>query len=196
MKTIPVIILSLFLSFGISAQNPLNRLGTNDTLHFNDTDFNLSWTDKPNENYYIQEYLPKGETTNGYNQMMTIHLFVTNINAKDAVAQKVKELKERKKHDAVCNYQVTESPDGKEFIVDFLLGESKDKLMTIVEFNAYHYKEIQLSESKKAIVIYAYTKRSYGDGITDFLKSLKEDRSHVLNEMISTKIPGVAMRNI
>ena len=62
--------------------------------------------------------------------------------------------------DAVCNYQVAESPDGKEFIVDFLLGEGKDDKMTIVEFNIYHYRQIELAENHKELAVYAYSKRS------------------------------------
>ena len=99
----------------------------------------------------------------------------------------------RKKTDAVCNYQVTESPDGKEFMVDFLLGESKDNKMTIVEFNVYHYKQIEISKKKKAIVVYAYSKRSYGEDITTFFNTLKEDRVNYLNQMISADIPTVTI---
>jgi len=170
------------------AQNPVERLGVKENLEFDKTTFKLSWTAKPKDNYLIQEYLPEGETSAYFKQMLTIHLFITDIKTKDAVSQKVNELIARKKTDSTYNYQVTESPDGKEFLVDFLLGESKNNEMTIVEFNVYRYKQIQISKKQKAIIVFAYSKRSYGDDITEFFKTLGDDRGKYLNEMIFNKI--------
>ena len=65
---------------------------------------------------------------------------------KEAVKSKTNELDLRKKTDGVCNYVVTESPDGKEFIVDFLLGEYEGDLTRIVEFNVYKYKKVKLGK--------------------------------------------------
>jgi hypothetical protein len=193
MKTILIALSTLLFSFTTFTDNPVDRLGVKGPLEFNKINFKLAWTDKPSDIYYIQEYLPDGEKLENFNQMLTIHLFDTDTKTKDAVGQKIKELTERKKTDAVCNYQVTESPDGKEFIVDFLLGESKDDKMTIVEFNVYRYKQIEISKKKKAIIVYAYSKRSYGDDITNFFKTLKTDRTNYLNQMISADIPNVTI---
>ena len=128
-----------------------------------------------------------------FNQMLTLHLFNTETKVKDAVKQKTKELDNRKKTDPTCNYQVTESPDGKEFMVDFLLGESKGDKMTIIEFNIYHYKQVDLGDKKKGILVYAYTKRAYGDDITPFLKNLRSDRIELLNAMIGSEMPTVRL---
>lgn len=185
---------TIFFSSNTIDNTPIDRLGVKGPLEFNKTNFNLAWTDHPNNNYYIQEYLPIGEKTDHFNQMLTIHLFDTDINVEEAVAQKVKELNIRKEKDAICNFQITESPDGKEFIVDFLLGESKENKMTIVEFNVYHYKQIEISKNKKALVVYAYSKRSYGDDITNFFKTLKDDRKICLNQMISSDIPTLSIK--
>ena len=67
--------------------------------------------------------------------------------------------------------------------------------MTIVEFNVYRYKQIEISKKKKAIIVYAYSKRSYGDEITNFFKTLKADRTNPLNQMISADIPTVTIEN-
>lgn len=184
---------AIFFSFNTIDNTPIDRLGVKGPLEFNKTNFNLAWTDHPNDNYYIQEYLPIGEKTDRFNQMLTIHLFDTDINVEEAVKQKVKELNARKITDPICNFHITESPDGKEIIVDFLLGESKDDKMTIVEFNVYHYKRIEVAKNKKALVVYAYSKRSYGDDITNFLKALKDDRMNYLNQMISIGTPALSI---
>ncbi|WP_353334136.1 hypothetical protein [Bacteroides sedimenti] len=184
-----------FLSLASMAQNPVNRLGIKENLEFNKMDYKLSWSAKPNENYLIQEYLPKGENFESFNQMLTIHLFITDINAEGAVNQKVNELIARRKTDPICNYQVTKSPDGKEYLVDFLLSESKDSMLTVVEFNLYRYKQIEIPKRGKALFVYAYSKRGYGNDITAFFKALDNDRISYLKEMISTNIPNVTIEN-
>ena len=195
MKKTLIALSTLLFSFTTISDNPVDRLGVKNPMEFNKTSFKLNWTAKPNDTYYIQEYLPEGEKSESFNQMLTIHLFDTDIKTKDAVDQKVKELTTRKKTDTVCNYKVTESPDGKEFIVDFLLSVSKADKMTIVEFNVYHYKQIEIAKNKKAIIVFAYSKRSYGDDITTFFTTLNVERVKYLNEMISTEIPSVKIKN-
>ncbi|WP_242927304.1 hypothetical protein [Pontibacter vulgaris] len=187
-----LLILSIFLfSFTFVSDNTIERLSVKGPLKFNKSKFELVWTDKPNDIYYIQEYLPKGENLESFNQMLTIHLFATDLEAEQAVAQKVKELAKRKQTDELCNYQVNESPDGKEFIVDFILSDKKNDKIAIVEFNVYRYKQIETGADKKAILVYAYSSRSYGDNIIPFLKNLKTDRTHYLKEMIAADLPSI-----
>lgn len=186
---------ALFMYLSSMAQNPIDRLGVKENLEFNKIDYKLSWSAKPNDNYLIQEYLPKGENSESFNQMLTIHLFITDINTEGAVNQKLNELIKRKNTDPICNYQVTKSPDGKEYLVDFLLGESKDSMMTVVEFNLYRYKQIEIPKRGKALIVYAYSKRGYGNDITAFFKALDNDRISYLKEMISTNIPTVTIEN-
>lgn len=177
--------------------NPLkdatDRLGIKGPLKFGQTSFVLASAEKPNANYYIQEYLPEGEKFESFNQMLTIHLFITALHPKQAAQQKIKELEKRKETDKLCNFQMIESPDGTEAIVDFLLSESKDDKLSIAEFNAYHYKQIDIGNNQKAIIVYAYSKRGYGDHIATFLTDLKEARANHLNTMISTEIPKVTI---
>lgn len=67
--------------------------------------------------------------------------------------------------------------------------------MTVVEFNVYRYKQIEISKKKKAIIVYAFSKRNYGEGITAFFKTLKADRTEYLNEMILADISTVTIEN-
>jgi hypothetical protein len=188
-----LIILSIQL-FSFIIENPIDRIGVKGPLEFNKTNFKLAWTDKPNDNYFIQEYLPDGEKPENFSQMITIHLFETDISVEEAVSQRIKQLEERKKTDPNCMFLVNESPDGKEMILDFMLGEHTEKnMMILVEFNIYRYKQINLGKNKKGIIVYAYSKRSYGDDITTFFKTFKDERIEFLNKMISTKIPKVSI---
>ena len=155
---------------------PLDRIGVTGPLTFNKTAFNLAWTSKPTDTYYIQEYLPKNETAEHFNQMLSIFLLAADIKPSDAVQQKINELNDRK------------SPDKKEYMVDFVLGDSKTD---VEEFNIYRYKQIDLGNKGKALLVYAYSKRAYGNAITPFLKNLKSDRTNLLNVMSTSEIPTI-----
>ncbi|MBL7847674.1 MAG: hypothetical protein JNL40_09420 [Cyclobacteriaceae bacterium] len=190
MKLTLLLAVALLLSF-TGIESPVDRLGVKGPLTFDKTHFKLAWTAKPNEKYYIQEYLPDGETVEAFHQMLTLHLFDTEVPVEDAVKVKVKELTQRKQTDPICNYSITESPDQKEFIVDFLLGASKGDHMTIVEFNIYRYRQIDSGAGRKALLIFAYSNRAYEDEITPFLSALGDRRMKFLNQVIEAEMPSV-----
>ncbi|WP_333601007.1 hypothetical protein [Flavobacterium sp.] len=194
MKKYLLVFCLALLSFTQSSE-PVDRLGVKGPLTFGETSFGLSWSEHPNDFYYIQEYLPKGETSSTFTQMLTLHVFDKKITAEAAMRQKVKELELRKKTDPVCNYQVNVSPDGKEYIVDCLLSQSQGDKLTIVEFNAYRYTQIPLGANKTGILVYAYSKRSYGDAVTNFLKQLGDDRAAMLHTMMYAIVPPITITN-
>ena len=191
MKILLLTISSLLLSFLSVSDDVTDRIGVKGPLEFNGIKFNLAWSDRPRDNYFIQEYLPEGQTPENFEEMLTIHLFETGMSVSEAVQQKGKELTSRKNSDPLCNYQITESPDGKEYMVDFILSESKGDNMTIAEFNVYRYKQSDLGNDRNGILVYAYSKRSYGDDITPFIKKLKDEKINYLNEMALTGIPDI-----
>lgn len=185
----------LFMSFTMSKDNPIDRIGVTGPLMFNQVSYNLAWSDRPRDTYYIQEYLPEGENVNSFSQMLTIHLFDVDITIEDAVKKKINELENRIKTDATCNYEVYKSPDEKEIIIDFTLGESKNNEMTIAEFNIYRYRNIELGNNNNGLLVYAYSQRSYGEKITDFYKSLKTYRSELISMMSLSELPVISLSN-
>lgn len=193
MKKSLLVLATALVSFTKFGAEPVDRIGVKGPLTFNKATFKLAWTSKPSDNYYIQEYLPNSETSDHFNQMLSIFLLVADIKTNDAVQQKIKELNERKKTDPTCNYIVNQSPDGKEYMVDFVLGENKNDKMDVEEFNIYRYKQIDLGDKGKALLVYAYSKRAYGNDITPFLKNLKPDRINLLNIMSASEIPTITI---
>lgn len=193
MKKSLIILSTLLLSFTVGNDPVIERLGVTGPLTFNKTEFKLAWTSKPTDNYYIQEYLPDGESAETFTQMLSIFLLDDKTDAKEAVAHKVAELKERQKTDGVCKFMVLDSPDGKETTIDFLVGVSENDRMTVVEFNIYRYKQIELDKGRKALLIYAYSKRAYGDQIKPFFAALKADRTAHLKEMTALELPSIKL---
>ena len=59
-----ILVAVLFLSFTVISDNPVDRLGVKGPLQFDKYKYELVWSDKPNDQCLIQEYLPKGETLN------------------------------------------------------------------------------------------------------------------------------------
>lgn len=183
---------SLFLiTFSTIKSQTTERIGLKGPINFNNTEFNLAWSQKPNASYYVQEYLPKKETLEKFNELITVNVFVLDVSVEQAIQQKTRELTKRKETDKVCNFSVINSPDGKESILDCLLSSEKNGELEIVEFIIYRYKQIELENHKKALLIYSYSKRSYGENITKFLKNLGNDREDLLNKMISKEMPEI-----
>jgi len=185
----------LLIIFSTVKSQVIERIGLKGPIDFNKTEFNLAWSQKPNANYFVQEYVPKNETVEKFNELITVNVFVLNTTVENAVQQKINELIKRKETDKVCNFNVIESPDGKESILDCLLSVEKNGDLDIVEFIIYRYKQIELENHQKALLIYSYSKRSYDKNIMKFLKGLSTEREHLLNVMISKEMPEIIIND-
>ena len=74
--------------------------------------------------------MPKGETFDNYEQMLSVSLsFSETLSVKYFVDAKVNELEKRKKSDKCCNYLVYEN-DG-EYIIDFLVSDGADGILNV-----------------------------------------------------------------
>jgi hypothetical protein len=195
MKKLLYLTTILLMSFSTIQNEPIERIGLKGPIEFNKTKFSLAWSEKPNANYYVQEYLPKNETVEKFNELITVNVFVMDVSVENGIQQKVNELTKRKETDKVCNFSVINSPDGKESILDCILSSEKNGELEIVEFIIYRYKQIELENHKKALLIYSYSKRSYGENITAFLKKLGTERADLLNVMISKELPNIKLND-
>jgi hypothetical protein len=184
----------LLIIFSTAKSQTIERIGLKGPIEFNKTEFKLAWSQKPNANYYVQEYLPKNETVERFNELITVNVFVLDVTVEKAIQQKVNELTKRKEIDKVCNFSVINSPDGTESILDCLLSSGNDEKLDVVEFIIYRYKQIELENHKKALLIYSYSKRSYDENIIKFLNGLSSERESLLNVMISAEMPKISIK--
>jgi len=184
----------LLIIFSTAKSQTIERIGLKGPIEFNNTEFKLAWSQKPNANYYVQEYLPKNETVERFNELITVNVFVLDVTVEKAIQQKVNELTKRKEIDKVCNFSVIDSPDGTESILDCLLSSGNDQKLDVVEFVIYRYKQIELENHKKALLIYSYSKRSYDENIIKFLNGLSSERESLLNVMISAEMPKISIK--
>ncbi|MEO5776200.1 MAG: hypothetical protein ABIQ27_04800 [Flavobacterium sp.] len=194
MKKLLYLAAIVLMSFSTFQNEPIERIGLKGPIEFNKTEFKLAWSEKPNANYFVQEYLPKNETVEKFNQLITVNVFVMDVSVENAIQQKEAQLTKRKETDKVCNYSLISSPDGKESILDCILSTEKNGELDVVEFIIYRYKQIELENHKKALLVYSYSKRSYGEDITKFFKNLSQERENLLNTMIAKEMPEIKIK--
>jgi hypothetical protein len=195
-KSIYAILAFGFLSFAGYGQTGavVNYYGIPDNIAFEGTDYLLSWSSHPNEVYYKHEYLPKGEKPDHFFNMLMIDFIQGDFTAKDVASNKIKTLIERKKTDAACNYDLIESPDGKEFILDFIMSTSANNKTDLVEWSCYHYKNYTDKSGHKGVILYGISNRGYDNDVTSFLQTLPKRRETARDAVIKAPVPEIQIK--
>jgi hypothetical protein len=160
-------------------------------LAFSKINYNLSWSAHPSDNYYKQEYLSANEKSETFTKMMMIEAVTGDISLPNAVKAKINELEQRKKTDPLANYQVIQNPATGEYILDFIMSQSAGGKTAVAEWNAYRYMQLINTAGKKGILLFAYSRRSYGDAVPGFLKALKTERLNDINVLSAYKMPAI-----
>ncbi|MGQ7947137.1 hypothetical protein [Flavobacterium sp. WC2509] len=187
-KTLQIRFLSailFILSLNVSAQNLKNYFSVSE-ISLSNIVYKLAWSSHPNAVYYKQEYLPAGEKSESFKTMITIDAIIKDLPIDKVVQLKVSELQERKKTDKFCNYQITTNSKTGEYMIDFLMSSGD-----IVEWNAYRYKKIVDSKGNPTILLFALSKRGYGNGSTPFLTELKSKRIDWINLVWNYNLPAI-----
>lgn len=174
MKVILSLILSLLSCFGLYAQTATEYFNVGNPIKYCGTKFSLAWSAQPQENYYIQEYLPLDESLEHYNQMFTVSVIFWDRSPLEAVQAKIAELEQRKQTDPITNYMAAENNG--EYILEFIVSDSNNGKMNTVEVNVHHYKQMIIN-GRKASVLSFYSSRAYGDDIVAFIQSIPEKRN-------------------
>ena len=164
------------------------------SIDFNGLKYRLSWSSHPNNQYYKQEYIPQGNSISKFEDMVVIDFLRSDITLLNAVQAQIKILTDRKKTDAVCNYNLVNSPDGKEYILDFLMSEGDSNGISILEWNAYHYKVYVDKAGHKGVLLFGVSHRAYDDKVQTFLASLKTYRDTYTNALIGYSMPEIQVK--
>lgn len=186
----------LFSGFFLS-QNLEDLIGMPE-LTFNEAKYVLTSANQKSKIQFVQEYIKEDERLEDASAVLTIYFFNKEIDAKDATIHKTEELENRMKTDKFCTYNVTENPNGTEFVVDFITSnvpKSKDEAAPeeeISEYNIYRFRNVILNE-KSAFMIVAYKEKSVGDA-KSFEKSVSKKRNKLLEGMVTLAIPSVTLK--
>lgn len=179
-------VLLFFLGQDIFAQEKaVDFLNIGDKIHFAGKDYHLAWSSHPNEAYYKQEYVVKGDKVEHYKRMIIIDFVESKHKPKDAVKLLIQNLEKRKKTDPVVNYQQMENGD--EYMLDFILSSPSEdgKSVKILERNVYRYFHINNPKTnRKGVLLFAVSDRAYTTKEMDKLfDTLKNHQFDLVNQV-------------
>ena len=178
----------------ISPSEVVERLGIPGPLTFNDSEYFLVWSKQNSATWAQQKYQLRDDDINNYKELINISYFDKEIDLDNAVKQKVAYVEKRKEQtqDKYSFANVTESPDGKEIIVDYLVTVVPKEGESFAEYNIDRFKNIE-DKNKKTFVIFSYSKRIAGD-LKYATKSLSKDRNRLMEAIIKTNIPNISYK--
>lgn len=177
------------LSFVKAQESAQSILSIANPIEFDGTEFFLNQSKQRSKTLFQEQYLPKDESFENFNQLIDFSFFNKEIDMELAVRQKVEMVQNRREKDKFSHVNVTESPDGAEYIVDYFISESPTNGDSYVEYNIYRFKQSEIGGQKTFLMI-SYAKRIYGD-LKSAAKSLSKQRDHLMSTMIEYKIPEV-----
>ncbi len=157
-------------------------------LEYDGTEFFLARAKQRSKTLFQQQYIPKDEQLENFNQIIDFSFFNKEIDMELAVRQKVESVQSRK-DDKFAKVNVTESPDGTEYIVDFYISEAPEKGDSFVEYDIYRFKKFD-NGTQKSFLMLNYAKRIYGD-LKSAAKLLAKQRDQLMTGMIEYKIPEI-----
>ena len=157
-------------------------------VEYDGTEFFLARAKQRSKTLFQQQYIPKDEQLENFNQIIDFSFFNKEIEMELAVRQKVESVQSRK-DDKFAKVNVTESPDGTEYIVDFYISEAPEKGDSFIEYDIYRFKKFD-NGTQKSFLMLNYAKRIYGD-LKSAAKLLAKQRDQLMTGMIEYKIPEI-----
>ncbi|MDN3606323.1 hypothetical protein [Kaistella yonginensis] len=173
----------------MKAQDVPDLLSIPGPIEYDGTEYFLSWSKPMSKTLFRQQYLPSDERIEDFTQLLDFSFFNKEIEMELAVRHKVEGIQNREKSDKFAKINVSESPDGKEYVVDYFISESPEKGDSFIEYNIYRFKSYD-NGGAKSFLILAFSKRMYGD-LKSSAKSLARQRDHLLTTMIEFKITEI-----
>lgn len=173
----------------VNAQEVRDLLSIPGPIELDGTEFFLAWSKEASKTLMRQQYMPRDERIEDFNQILDFSYFTKEIDIEHAVRQKVESIQNRAEKDKFAKVNVTESPDGSEFVVDYFISETPEKGDAFVEYNIYRFKPYN-NGTQKNFLILAYAKRMYGDP-KSAAKALAKQRDQLMLNIIEYKIPEI-----
>ena len=172
-----------------SAEPPVDRLGIPGPIEFAGTQYHLAWSAQPSADYIKHEYLPSGQKPGTHTDMISVELLTSGVGTADVVKAQTKMLDQRKATDSLVNYRLLQNPNNGQAVLDFLMSDERSGTL-IVEWAAHRYAPVTMPGGKSAVLLFAISRRHYGDGAGDFLKALAVKRIADVGTLVNHAVPG------
>ncbi len=174
MKNI-LVVLALFqigISSVVIAQANKDHMGIGQQLKFSSEQYQLTRSEKPFNNYFIQEYIRSEETPNNFTKSIVVMGIIDTISTERMVGIRLKELE--KYTEKNVKSQILFNGEGG-IILEFTMNDEKFHFWNIQRF--YTQK---LSNGESIIAIYTYVERK---PITA-LQTLKSITDNIANKRV------------
>jgi len=173
----------------------VNYMNTDTILWYGNLPYKLAWSSHPASTYYMQEYISKGETVDHYNNMLFFDFLQVDTPAAAIVDLKINELLERKKkNDMYVDYKLLKNNATGEYLLQFTISDGNFVKLNIVEYDVYRYMNYTDKKGHKGVLLFALSKRAYGDDITPFFPKLERDRAAILKTHAEYPIPAIEIK--
>ncbi|MDR2204557.1 MAG: hypothetical protein LBE36_00105 [Flavobacteriaceae bacterium] len=149
----------------------------------------LTWSKQQSNTFSTQQYLPRDERIEDFNQLLTFSFFNKEIDIEYAVRDKMDQVQKKIDKDKFGKVNLTENPDGTEFIIDYTFSDDRDENLPFVEYTLERFKKYE-----KSFLILSYSKRIYGDFKAAY-KTISKQRDQLMTTMIEYKIPKITLIN-
>lgn len=192
-------LLFFIFSCPLFSQEVLDYIGIPE-VNFGETKMVLAESSQKSKILYVQDYIPEDSRLDDAPYTISIYFFNKNIDAKEATYQKTEELERRQETDKYSTFNVTENPNGTEFIVDFFtsnIAKKKEKdepepEQEMADYNIYRFRNVLLGE-ESAFMIITYKQNNIGD-TKYFIKSVGKSRNKLMENIITMTIPNVTLK--
>lgn len=171
-----------------------DRLNIPGPLTFRENEYFLTWGKQNSPTWAQQQYILRDDDFNNYKELINLSYFDKEIDIETAVKQKVEYVEKRKERtqDKFSFVNVTESPDGKEIVVDYLVTVVPKEGESYAEYNIDRFKNFEAG-GKKSFLIFSYSKRIAGD-LKYSTKALTKERNRLMEGVITMAIPPVTYK--
>jgi hypothetical protein len=174
------------------SEDAVDRLSVPGPINFNAVSYRLSWSSHPSPDYYKQEYLPAGQTSEHFERMLLVEAIARGAEVNGVVSAQVNRLKRRKATDPTVNFAILKNPKNGEVILDFVLSEEDNGKELIVEWNAYRYTTLKDKDGHSGVLLFGLSRRAYGD---EFLRGLKSARPAEIDALAKYPLPVVRVKD-
>ena len=191
-----LLLVPILLNLSVSAADgAIDYLSVPGPISVNQLNYDLAWSYHPKDDFYIQEYVPTGETPEHYSNMVLLQAFIGSKSAKELVDALMRKIEERGKTDPLVHHELFQSDAGKdEYLIDFLMSEGAAG--DTVEWNAYHYKAFTDKSGRTGVLLFGISRRAYGEQVRPFLIGLKTERIKLRNALNTHPFPDINVKTI
>ncbi len=184
-------LLVFFISVKSFSQQTVDFINIPGPIEYDGSEFFLSWSKPVSKTLYRQQYLLADETIATFTQLLDISFFNKEIEMEKAISHKVEQIQNRQKTDRFAKFNITESPDGTEYIVDYYTSETPEKGEPYMVYNIDRFKSYDDGSGKRFLIL-SYAKRVFGDLKTGS-RALGRERDRLMINAIEYKIPEIKL---